>query len=94
VSIEHEGNVDVYGVLEITNDQKDTFAEIQIQYDPEVEDVQIVYAQQIDPDGSMRPVALHDIRDFPEHKIIFFPEVTYGTVIEYQVRYVVKKLQV
>jgi len=85
-------------VVKILNERgKENFSESQIEYDSTFEKVEIEYARTIKPDGTVADVGSRHIRDvskylnFPLYsnarvRIISFPEITEGAVIEYKVR--------
>ncbi len=83
-------------VIQILNERgKESCSEIVIGYDSTYEKVELVHARTIRPDGVVVPVGTRHIRDvskylnFPLYsnaraRIISFPEITDGCVIEYK----------
>ncbi len=83
-------------LIKILNERgKQDFSEITIGYDSTYEKVELEYARTIRPDGVVVPVGSRHIRDvskylnFPLYsnarvRIISFPEITQGCVIEYK----------
>ena len=83
-------------LIKILNERgKQNFSEIVISYDSTYEKVELEYARTIRPDGLVVPVGSRHIRDvskylnFPLYsnvraRIISFPEVTQGCIIEYK----------
>ncbi|MBL7081278.1 MAG: DUF3857 domain-containing protein [Candidatus Omnitrophica bacterium] len=83
-------------MIKILNERgKEDFAEIVIGYDSTDEEVELEYARTIQPDGTVTSVGARHIRDvskylnFPLYsnarcRIISFPEVSVGVIIEYK----------
>ncbi len=83
-------------LIKILNERgKQDFSEIVISYDSTYEKVELEYARTILPDGVVVPVGSRHIRDvskylnFPLYsnaraRIISFPEITHGCIIEYK----------
>jgi hypothetical protein len=83
-------------VIKILNERgKQNFSEVVIGYDSTYEKVELEYARTIRPDGVIIPVGSRHIRDvskylnFPLYsnaraRIISFPEITRGCVVEYK----------
>ncbi|MDI6758248.1 MAG: DUF3857 domain-containing protein [Candidatus Omnitrophota bacterium] len=85
-------------LIKILNERgKKNFSEIGISYDSTFEKVELEYARTIKPDGTITEVGSRHIRDvskylnFPLYsnarvRIISFPEIAEGAVIEYKVK--------
>ena len=83
-------------LIKILNERgKQDFSEIVISYDSTYEKIELEYARTIRPDGVVVPVGSRHIRDvskylnFPLYsnaraRIISFPEITQGCIIEYK----------
>jgi len=97
--------LDIHFAVKILNDRgKRRFAEMELPYDSTDEVVEIIYARTIKPEEKkVIPVGRKHIRDvskylnFPLYsnarvKIISFPEVEEGSVLEYRARYKISKL--
>jgi len=97
--------IDVHFIAKILNDRgKKKYGELELSYDSTDESVEILYARTIKPDEKkVVPVGKKQIRDvskylnFPLYsnvrvKIISFPEVEKGSIVEYRARYYVNKL--
>jgi len=98
VSADNTMESDSYIAAKILNERgKETFSEIPIEYDSTDEEVELVFARVIKPDGTIVTVGQKNIRDvskylnFPLYsnarvRIISMPEVAEGSVIEYKAK--------
>jgi len=85
-------------LVKILNERgKDSFSEVQIEYDSTYEKVELEYARTIKPDGQVVEVGIRHIRDvskylnFPLYSnarvfIISFPEIAEGCAIDYKLK--------
>ncbi|MBU0549848.1 MAG: DUF3857 domain-containing protein [Candidatus Omnitrophica bacterium] len=96
ISAENTAVFSEHFLIKILNERgKQNFSEIVIGYDSTYEKVELEYARTIRPDGIVVPVGSRHIRDvskylnFPLYsnaraRIISFPEITEGSIIEYK----------
>lgn len=93
IVLHDNGEIDVHGVIEIFNHGKSHSVTLEVDYDSMYEDVEIVYVRVINPYGGINAVEgerIHDVASV-NTKIVLIPGVEKGSIIEYLIKYKIKK---